>query len=181
MGKGRGGVSEGTWIHSGYVRLCQLDRTWSSTTECPFTFVNYSAIQIIFCRHILLCNLLTTILRPNFEEPLDTAKQLVEKNITLYDGPGFEIWKQFLQESPTSEYNKLGDIYLLADDWDHFSNLSKLVISTGKYALMTGGIYEAETSLGRWYRSEEKVAGKYPYGGYLTTKKWHLNEVMPQH
>ena len=146
-----------------------------------FIFLERFPKSINVFSHILLCNLLTTLLRPNFEEPLDTAKQLVEKNITLYDGPGFEIWKQFLLESPISEYNKLGDIYLLADDWDHFSNLSKLVISTGKYALMTGGIYEAETSLGRWYRSEEKVAGKYPYGGYLTTKKWHLNEVMPQH
>ena len=118
-------------------------------------------------------------MRPNFEEPLDTAKQLVEKNITLYDGPGFEIWKQFLLESPISEYNKLGEKYLLADDWDHFDNLYKLVIGTGKYALMTMGVYEAETSLGRWYRSKEKLASTNPYSGYLTTKKWHLNEVMP--
>ena len=32
-------------------------------------------------------------------------------------------------------------------------------------------------SMGRWHRSKEKVAGIYPYGGYLTNKKWHLNEV----
>ena len=49
--------------------------------------------------HILLCNLLTTILRPNFEEPLDTAKQLVEKNITLYGGPGGHLWKKSLLDS----------------------------------------------------------------------------------
>ena len=28
-----------------------------------------------------------------------------------------------------------------------------------------------------WYRSKEKVAGMYPYAGYLTNKNWHLNEV----
>ena len=128
--------------------------------------------------HILLCNLLTTILRPNFEEPLDTAKQLVEKNITLYDGPSYEIWKQFLLESPIPEYNILGETYLIADDWDHFDNITLHdAIGAGTHAQMVGSIYGLSLSMGRWYRSKEKVAGKYPYGGYLTNKKWHLNEV----
>ena len=36
-----------------------------------------------------------------------------------------------------------------------------------------------EINSGRgWHRSKEKVAGDHPYGGYLTNKKWHLNEVI---
>ena len=126
----------------------------------------------------MLCNLLTTILRPNFEEPLDTAKQLVEKNITLYDVPGAEIWKQFLLDSPLPEYNKLGETYLIADDYDHFYNISRDdVIGAGTHAQLAGGLTLTELDLGRWYRSREKVAGMNPYGGYLTNKKWNLNEV----
>ena len=95
----------------------------------------------MYFRHILLCNLLTTILRPNFEEPLDTAKQLVEKNITLYDMPGTEIWKQFLLDSPLPEYNKLGETYLIADDYDHFYNISRDdVIGAGTHAQLAGGL-----------------------------------------
>ena len=134
----------------------------------------------MFCRHILLCNLLTTILRPNFEEPLDTAKQLVEKNITLYNIPGAEIWKQFLLESSIPEYNILGETIIIADDFDHFVNMTKHdVMSMGTHANMAAylGQYTLSMSMGRWHRSEEKVAGFYPYGGYLTNKKWHLNEV----
>ena len=136
--------------------------------------------MFIHFSHILLCNLLSTILRPNFEEPLDTAKQLVEKNFTLYGGPGTEFWKSFLMESSIPEYNILGETYLIADDWDHFDNniTEHDVIGAGTHAYMIGYLSGWEMSLGRWYRSKEKVAGKNPYAGYLTNKKWHLNEVF---
>ena len=126
----------------------------------------------------MLCNLLTTILKPSFEEPLDTAKQLVDKNITLYNTPGSEIWKQFLLESSIPEYNILGETFLAPDDWDHYDNITEYyVMGKGTHATMAADLAPYELSMGRWYRSNEKVAGKYPYGGYLTNKKWHLNEV----
>ena len=126
-------------------------------------------------------------MRPNFEEPLDTAKQLVEKNITLYDGPGTELWKQFLLESSLPEYKILGQNYFIADDWDHFDYMTEHdVIGAGTHAMMASALGPLELSLGEnkeinsgrgWYRSKEKVAGMFPYAGYLTNKKWHLNEV----
>ena len=144
----------------------------------------------MFCRHILLCNLLTTILRPSFEEPLDTAKQLVEKNITLYGEPGTDIWKQFLLASSVPEYNKLGETFLIADDWDHFDNITEHdVIGAGTHAQMVGSLLPYELAMGKkhhperngtngWYRSKEIVSGDNPYAGYLTNRKWHLNEVI---
>ena len=136
---------------------------------------------MMFFRHILLCNLLTTILRPNFEEPLDTAKQLVEKNITLYDVPGTEIWKQFLQDSSIPEYKKLGEAFIISDDYDQYRNTTKHdLIGAGTHAIMTGHLAPHLLAMGRWYRSKEKVAGVNPSVGYLTNKKWHLNEVMPR-
>ena len=127
----------------------------------------------------MLCNLLTTILRPNFEEPLDTAKQLVEKNITLYEEPGTEIWKQFLLESSIPEYRILGETYIVADDYDHFEKISEHdVMGAGTHARMTGYVGPSDLALGKWYRSKEKLAGDNPYAGYLTNKKWHLNEVL---
>ena len=39
------------------------------------------------------------------------------------------------------------------------------------------GLWSSELAMGRWYRSKEKVAGMNPFGGYLSSKKWHLNEV----
>ena len=127
----------------------------------------------------MLCNLLTTILRPNFEEPLDTAKQLVEKNITLYNQPGAEIWKQFLLESSIPEYIKLGETYLIADDLDHYDNITEHdVIGAGTHAHGPASYLEPyHLDMGRWHRSKEKLVGNNPFAGYLTNKKWNLNEV----
>ena len=127
-------------------------------------------------------------MEPKFEEPLDTAKQLVEKNITLYNGPGTELWKQFLLESSIPEYNILGENYIIADDWDNYYYMTEHdALGAGTHALMVSSLDPWELAYGEnkeinsgrgWYRSKEKVAGKYPYGGYLTNKKWHLNEVI---
>ena len=138
--------------------------------------------------HIILCNLLTTILEPKFEDPLDTAKQLVEKNITLYGMPGTQMYKDHLLGSSITDYNILGEIYRVANDWDEYDYITEHdVIGAGTHAQMASIITPEEMELGNnkdinsgrgWYRSKEKVAGRYPYGGYLTNKKWHLNEVI---
>ena len=103
---------------------------------------------------------------------MDTAKQLLENNITLYGLPGTEFWKQFLLESSIPEYNKVGETFLIPNNWDHYYNITEHdVIGAGTHALMTGYLGPYQLSLGRWYRSKEKLAGKNPYSGYLTNKK----------
>ena len=42
---------------------------------------------------------------------------------------------------------------------------------------MTSFLAKWEVELGRWYRSKERVSGTNPAAGFLTNKKWHLNEV----
>ena len=51
------------------------------------------------------------------------------------------------------------------------------MMGAGTHAWMTGYLGGYTLDMGKWYRSKDKVAGRYPYGGYLTNKKWHLNEV----
>ena len=125
-----------------------------------------------------MCNILTTILRPNFEDPLDTAEDLVDNNITLYEVPGGYIWKQFLTQSPVLAYNRLVETMILTKDWDEYYYYSEhYVIDKGTHTQMSGYLYPEELDMGRWWRSQEKVSGRIPYGGYLSNKKWYLNEV----
>ena len=131
--------------------------------------------------------MLTVILRPNFEDYMDTAKQLEEKKITLYFWPDSEATVQFLLDSPILEYRKLGENAIIADDMDHYYNITAHdLLGAGTHAqtsyfvpwifLEMGEEYHPD---GRgWYRSKEIVSGSTPYAGYLTNKKWHLNEVL---
>ena len=105
-------------------------------------------------------------------------------------GPGSQIWKQFLLKSSIPEYNILGETFLAPDDWDQFDNIIKHdVMGNGTHAYMGGSLSTYDLDIGKkhhpdgnhpngWYRSKEKVPGDNPYAGYLTNKKWHLNEVI---
>ena len=118
------------------------------------------------------------MLKPNFDDPLDTAKQLVENNITLYYVPGAYIMKQFLAKSSIPEYNKLGESMYITKDWDEYYHyIEHNVIGEGTHAFIGGFLYPKDLAFGRWYRSKEIVKGFNLYGGYLSNKKWYLNEV----
>ena len=135
----------------------------------------------------MLCNILTVILRPNFEEPLDTAKQLVEKNITIFFDPMLgENNRQWLRDHPIPEYRILGENGIVADDWVHYDNIiANDVLGEGTHAIITHWIDWYVQALGKkyhpdgraWYNSKERLSAS-PYAGYITNKKWPLNEVL---
>ena len=78
----------------------------------------------MYCSHIILCNILTTILRPNFEDPINTAQDLLDQNVELLDIPGGDVWKNFLLTSPNENYRKLGETMYLAETWEEFDEMS---------------------------------------------------------
>ena len=71
----------------------------------------------------------------------------------------------------------MGETYIIPNYWDNFSDIIEHdVMGAGTHALMISYLIPSELAMGRWYRSKEKVAGMNPYGAYLSSKKWHLNE-----
>ena len=94
-------------------------------------------------------------------------------------------FKQWLLESPIPEYNIFGENMIITDDWDHYADITKQgVLGAGTHAQISYYLGGREKNWGEkhhpegkgWHRSKEKVAGS-PYAGYLTNKKWHMNEV----
>ena len=55
---------------------------------------------------------------------MDTAQQLVDNNITLYEIPGAEIRKQFMARSPDPVYQKLAATMIIAKSWDDYKNIT---------------------------------------------------------
>ena len=123
----------------------------------------------------MVCNLLTTMLRPNFEKPIDSAKDLVEREIQLFTWPNGHIWKQFLKNSPIPEYKILGEQLYVSKDHDDYDYITKHgVIEEGTHARFTAYINQKHLSYGSWYRSKELVSGRNPYVGYLCNKEHSL-------
>ena len=131
-----------------------------------------------FILHFLLSNYLTVLLRPSYEEPVETAADLIKRDITPIFGPGAEMYKQFFAASSDPVYQEISRRLHISKDWDEFYDLSDKVISTGLYAdIGPVPVVESERELKDWYRSSETIAGDNPYQGHLANKKWPLKKV----
>ena len=128
-----------------------------------------------------------TIFKPRFEEPIDSAKQLIENNITLINIPSGQFWRQFLANSPIPEYQTLEkSLHTTTSALGYSRRIRDDVIGKGTHAIMLHDLPSIAKKSKLWWRDHKSprkwwrgdlVLGNYPYGGYLSDKKWHLNEA----
>ena len=134
-----------------------------------------------FILHFLLSNYLTVLLRPSYEEYVETTEDLIKRNITPFMPPGREIYKQFFAASPSPIYQEISRRLIIAKDWDEFEDLVHKVISTGLFA-DTGSepvcFNDCTEEFKDWYKSSETVPGDYPFSVHLSIKKWPLKKVV---
>ena len=132
-------------------------------------------------------------MKPNFESEVHTARDLVERNITLYYSPNGQMWKQWFLQSDILEYRKIGENMIITKNYDQYDEMTKNeMLSQGTHARVGGFMrldeldwgteYDHDQgkykyNFGRGYYRGGKVDGLIPGGGHLTNKKWHLNEV----
>ena len=132
-------------------------------------------------------------MKPNFEPFVHTVRDLVGRDITLYMGPGAGFWIQWLSKSDIPEYRKIAETMIISKSYDEYDEMIKEeLLSQGTHALMQSYMWpyvlvwateydhvqgRYKYNSGRGFYRGEKVVGKIPGGGYLTNKKWHLNEV----
>ena len=119
-----------------------------------------------------------TIFKPKFEDPISSAKDMIDNNITVYMGPGYDFWVRFLADSPIPEYQTLSKRTIFPNDWDEYDQWTvEFVIEKGTHTFLGSYLTAWEKTLGRYWKGE-KLEGDYPYGGYLSDKNWHLNEAF---
>ena len=158
------------------LRQYSVGRTWSS--NIVFTIW---AVWGGFILHFLLSLYLTVLLRPRFEEPVETAADLIKRDITPFYQPGSEIYRQFFAASSDPTFQELSRRLVIAKSWGEYYEMVGKVYSTGLFALLrTQPPVKIDPKRGYkdWYRSSETVAGFNPYGGHLVNKKWPLKEVL---
>ena len=132
-----------------------------------------------FILHFLLCNWLTVLLTPSYEEPVETAKDLIQRGITPFLSPGSEIWKQFFEASNDTNYQEISRRLVVAKNmWPDLAYMAFLVKHTGSHSYIgyLPPVYEADYKY--WYRSSETIGGFNPYKVHLLNKKWPLKKVL---
>ena len=130
-----------------------------------------------FILHFLLSNYLTVLLRPRYEEPVETAEDLIKRDITLVLTPEDKSYKQAFAESSDPNYQEISRTLILAKDWGEYEEIIDKVVPTGLYAGMGTIPYAFEYEFENWYRGYETIAGNFPYSVNLANKKWPLKKV----
>ena len=139
-------------------------------------------------REAYLCNLLTEMFRPRFEDPIDSAKDALEKNITVFELQYYyEGYKADMLSINSSEWTAIANNMVSVKNWEEFDYYTKHYIhgnrtetSGGTHAFMGPYLFSQHLAIApadKWWRSFDKQPGQNPYAGYLTDKKWIHNEV----
>ena len=137
-----------------------------------------------FILHFLLCNYLTVLLRPSYEEPVETAADLIKRDITPFLQPGAEIYRQFFAASTDPNYQEIAKRLVIAKDYDEYVDMVRKVTSTGKYAEIGPEPAQwvvPEEEYKNWYKSSEAIRGFNPYVGHFSNKKWPLKKVLDEY
>ena len=119
-------------------------------------------------------------MKPSYEEPVETAADLIKRDLIPYTLPGGDIWKQVFAASSDPNYQEISRRLVVAKDWKDYYKMVRGVPSTGLYAdlgTFPDSYVIPEETYSEWYRSTETIAGDYPYGGHLSNKKWPLKKV----
>ena len=131
-----------------------------------------------FILHFLLSNYLTVLLRPSYEEPVDTAADLIKRDITPFMFPGSEMFRQFFAASSDPNYQEVSQRLVVPKEFDEYEELVSKVLSTGLFVDVRTEPWAYPEEFKDWYKSSETIAGDNPYTGHLANKKWPLKKVL---
>ena len=135
-----------------------------------------------FILHFLLTNFLTVLLRPRYEKGVDTAADLINRNISIVSYN--EHWKKLFAKSINPVYKKISQRFLIAKDQSEYLQMASNVVSdrsngtTATIGHLPHTLNTSKEEYRKWYRSERILGLLSPYVGHLANTKWPLQKVF---
>ena len=140
-----------------------------------------------FLLHMFEANFLTILLTPNYEKAIDTAEDVMNRNLTVIYGPGYESIVEIFKNSPSNITRTLAERTIVCKDWDECdgkpfgTGLIPGVVKTGSSVYEAASVWHEYLDFGKWHRSKERKGGLNPFGSYMMNKKWTLEEEFNNH
>ena len=78
---------------------------------------------ITWATHFLYSNYLSVLLKPSFEEPVETVEDIINRNLIPFFADGGEFYKQFFADSPDPNYREISRRLVVAKDWEEYEEM----------------------------------------------------------
>ena len=126
-------------------------------------------------------------MRPRFEDPIETAQDLIDRNITIFErNSSYDYNRGAFEVQGIPEYKILGERMERIGDWDdYWYYVDHHVIGNGTHALfapfLTRGHLMA-APMEKWWRSKEIISWRsLPYHQHFSGREWKFNEASHNH
>ena len=128
-------------------------------------------------------------MKPNYEKPIDTAKDILDRGLTVIYPPGYQSTVEISKNSPDYTTRTLAERTTVCSGWDECEGWSKYkgkglvpgVVKTGTSVYEVGFLYPSDLVHGKWHRSKDRKGGRNPFTSYMMNKKWTLEEEFNNH
>ena len=133
--------------------------------------------------HALLSNLLKMLMMPMWEEPVDTAQDVLDRGLIPIVDYGAAYYVQLLKNSPNSVYQQLGENIIINNLYvpmPGFNPENKTywdaILENGTHVLLHK--YDGD---GDYHASQEILEGVFPWFNFISDKKWHFKDDLAKH
>ena len=122
------------------------------------------------------------MMRPRFEDPIDTAKDMMDNNITLFEHQYYyPSRKEFLLNLEIPEYKFIAEnMVSVKDDDEYLYYVEHFIHGSGTHAIMNRNLDYNDLQIApmeKWWKSSESLPGRNTYSSYLSRRNWIMNEV----
>ena len=163
--------------------------------------LKYSLLLKLLFRELFLGNLVSQLMKiPQFEDPINTVQDLVQRNITIFESNSNLVasktsflkldssdWEHIANTMIPTDYGCYNGTQICTELNGTWLNMIKYHLHGNKtHAFIYGYLYPDELEVmpkKNWWRSDKLEIGSNPYLGVITSRNWILNEVnfFPKH
>ena len=121
------------------------------------------------------------LLPPMYEDAIDTAAEILKREIIPFLNSQGGFWIDFLRQSDNPVYQQLAEITINPEDDYEISKLIKEMHEEGTLVYLNNAIWSDLAKLGDYHFGKEVLEGDSPYTYFLLNKLWPLNEQLARH
>ena len=136
-----------------------------------------------FLLHFFGANYLSILVKPNYEKPIDTAEDILDRGLTIIFFPGTESIVESMKNSPSNISRELAERTIVPKEYNEYKTWVKdIALGVGSAVVEKALLWEwyeikfAKEKGKKWYRSKDRKGGMNPFTSYMLNKKWTLEE-----